>query len=404
MRWGGKFRIGEDTSDESLATDGGWGKFGCPPCDWYMDAMVQMGVKVHPNLTQGAPEGCPNCEVFSLFLGSNEHMTSLPTNGPHMLAAMKGKKKASFWMMWPSDWHADWTSQGYEAYVNRQMLFTSMRGLEAAGLRSSFPHPADLYEFITSKRWMATHCQDPNLRLPAATLVGRKEILRDPMKEAKSALQTLEGLRSNTAFAAVGGPSVVNRNGVRKGVVKLGWSWEAKHVWFWNGVEELSKSLHSMIQLDDCLAESCIVQEWVDFDFELRFFFFPPANWAEEPVELKPRHYEYTSWNTKSHSYSPGSFTKPKRFEVLKRWEEDSVALDAAHAQAEVAAQHLIKQLLQKSPVPVPIIRLDFMLKRTGPGQAQVAFGEYCENGCCVLQWAEGPPMVWRASLDYAMK
>ena len=35
VRWGGKKRIDDDTSDEDLFRQGGWGLFGSPPCDWY---------------------------------------------------------------------------------------------------------------------------------------------------------------------------------------------------------------------------------------------------------------------------------------------------------------------------------------------------------------------------------
>ena len=49
------------------------------------------------------------------------------------------------------------------------------------------------------------------------------------------------------------------------------------------------------LALPCCLADTIIVQEWVDFDFELRLFFFPPAGWAP-PTVLKPRHYGYTGY------------------------------------------------------------------------------------------------------------
>ncbi|CAK0825110.1 unnamed protein product [Prorocentrum cordatum] len=53
---------------------------------------------------------------------------------------------------------------------------------------------------------------------------------------------------------------------------------------------------------------------------------------------------------------------------------------------------------------PVPMVRLDFMLKRLGPGRAQVVFGEYCEMGACCLKWEEGPPLIWQAALDRALE
>lgn len=404
VRWGGKHRIGEDTSDDMLATDGGWGKFGCPPCDWYIDEFVNTGVKNHAALIQEAGS-YPNAEVMHLFVGSDDDMNNLATKASDFVAGLRGSRRATFFMLWPSDWRTDWCSEGYEAYVERRLLFAAMTGMEdTGGLKTSFPHPSACYEFVTSKAWMATLCHEPKARLPAAVLVGRKEITQDPVKQAKLAMEAIKSLRQTSCFAAQGGPSVVNRKGLTKGVVKLGFSWEAKHVWFWNGLQELTSCMQGLIQLDSCLAERCVIQEWVDFDFELRLFFFPPADWASSREVLKPLHYQYTSWRTAKSAWSPGSFTKPQRAECLARWENDEQALDSGHAQAEEASQFLIGHLLTISPEPVPMIRMDFMLKRTGPGECQVAFGEFCENGACSLQWDQGPPTVWRASLDYALR
>lgn len=402
VRWGGKHRIGEDTSEEDLATDGGWGKFGSPPADWYMDAIVNLGIMKHPNMA--SPEGsAANCEVLSLFLSSDNDMKALAKDATIACAALGGIKKAGFWMLWPADWDADWKGAGFEAYVERRILSSTMHACEAAGLRSSFPHPADLYMFITSKAWMGTLSPEPKARLPACVLVDRKAIEQDAGKAATAAMKGIEALRPTSVFAAGGGPAAINKNGVKKGVVKIGWSWEAKYVWFWNNPGELKTCLAEMIRLPGCLSEQCIVQEWVDFDVEVRLFFFPPSDWDGLTV-LKPAHYEYTAWNTSASSTEPGSFTKPKRANVLKKWANDEEALLSAHAQAEEASQFLIAHLLSVHPTPVPKIRMDFMIKRWGPGHAQVAFGEYCEVGACCLQWNEGPPTVWRACLDYALK
>lgn len=401
IRWGGGHRIGEDTSEESLATDGGWGVYGAPPSDWYMDAVVNKGVLQYPGLSNAIPGG-PSCEVLSLFLSCTDDMKRLATDASSFTSGLRGVKQASFWMLWPADWDADWEEEGYEAYVERRILFASMRGLEAAGVRSSFPHPGDLYEHITSKAWMATVCQEPKARLPSAVLVDRQAIMKDPAKEATDALKRLEAIRQTSVFSDSGGPSVVNKEVLKKGAVKIGWSWEAKYVWFFNSPNELASCLYEMIRLPGCLSDTCIVQEWVDFDFEVRLFFFPSRDWAP-PAILHPKHYEYTSWSTGAGARKPGSFTKPGRPEVLERWDGDATALDLAHAQAEEAAQFLIARLLTVHPVPIPMIRLDFMCKRLGPGQVQVAFGEYCECGACCLQWNEGPPTVWKACLDYAL-
>merc|ERR1712007_101943 len=99
----------------------------------------------------------------------------------------------------------------------------------------------------------------------------------------------------------------------------------------------------------------------------------------------------------------PGAFLKVARENCLHKWGHDEDALVSAHAKAEEAAQFLLAWLMSTHCRPVPMMRLDFMLKHVGAGKAQVVFGEYCEMGACCLKWEEGPPIVWRAALDYAL-
>lgn len=400
VRWGGKRRMGEDHDVEDEG-DGGWGDYGSPPSDWYMAGIVDEGVMQHPAFC--AEENDREVEILSLFLGGDADFKHIIKEAPGLSAELQGVSKSTFWMLWPADWPANWEDDGFVGYVERRLLFESMRASEAAGLRSSFPHPSVLYSHITSKKWMATLSGEPKSRLPAGVLVTRKNILASAKMAAEEAMGELDALRKASVFASQGGPSLVNQTALRKGVVKLGWSWEARHVWFWRGRDELSKCLRSMITLDGCMAESCIVQEWVDFDFELRLFFFPPADWSP-PVRLEPMHFSYTKWNTESSkSDSPGAFGKISHSGCLAQWSGDEEAMQAAHAQAVETSQFLIADLLNIHPQPVPMIRMDFMLKRLGPGKAQVVFGEYCEMGACCLKWPEGPPTVWKHALDYAL-
>jgi len=397
VRWGGQKRVGE-SSDPADDGDGGWGGFGCPPCDWYIAAVVEKGVMRHPRL--GA-EGAYNCEILSLFLSSTADVERILPQADAIVAALQGNKRAGFWMLWPAEWAADWTSEAFAGYVERRPLFAAMQGLEYAGLRTGFPHPAVLYELITSKAWMATLSEEHRSRLPAAVLVDKADIQKNPVEAAGNAMSALEAIREKSVFAADGGPGFFNRAGLKAGVVKLGWSWEAKHVWFWTGRSELTTCLREMLRQPGCLAEQCIVQEWVDFDFELRLFFLPPAEWRP-PAVLKPVNFEYTAWGEGQDS--PGRFLKPPKERILQWWAGDQAALDFAHARAEEVANFLIGWLLTMHPEPVPMIRMDFMLKRTGPGKAQVLFGEFCEMGACCLKWEEGPPRIWRAALDYALR
>ena len=108
------------------------------------------------------------------------------------------------------------------------------------------------------------------MRLPACVFVTRAEVLRGAAAAARTALRGLEELRrANSALpwlASTGGPAAANSKGLTRGVVKLGWSWEAKYVWFWRGEAQLARYLADAMGLPGCTAEGCIVQEWLDFD------------------------------------------------------------------------------------------------------------------------------------------
>ena len=115
-------------------------------------------------------------EVFQLFVDSSKAMWDVASRA-HMLAkALRGRKKACFWMLWPAEWR-DTGDPDFACYVERNALFGAMRACEIAGLRSAFPHPADQFEVITSKSWMATLSVHPGAHLPAAILeIGRAHV------------------------------------------------------------------------------------------------------------------------------------------------------------------------------------------------------------------------------------
>lgn len=284
-----------------------------------------------------------------------------------------------------------------------------MRACEFSGLRTAFPHPVDQYEQIVSKTWMSTLCTDARARLPAATQVSKSSVLADSTRSAKRALAVLEHIRATGPWGAQGGkgkrgPSVVNADGVKKGVVKLGLSWEARYVAIFEGEEDLAVKLTEMMSHPGSLATSCIVQEWVDFDFEMRLYFFPPADWTPSQ-KLSPARVECNSWSGSMDGGQRRNFHLVSKADALSwYWEQDDAAWEAAKKDAIDAAQHLLAWLLQLNAEMVPMIRLDFMLKRLGPGSVRVVFGEFCEMGACCLGWEKGPPTVWRAAVGWALR
>ena len=244
---------------------------------------------------------------------------------------------------------------------------------------------------------LATQCE--TMRLPACVMLERQAIVRDARGAARSAMVAVEELRLKNRSIWPEGPAAVNRQGLTRGVVKIGWSWEAKFVWFWRGEAQLAEYLRAMISLPACTSDFCLVQEWVDFDFEVRLFFLPRRDWTLAGAPLKPTHVEYTAWTNERGSDAPGKFVKMGADDALERFAGDGVALASAHEQAIEASWPLVGELLTKGAT-VPFIRMDWMVKRTGAGAAQVVFGEYCEVGADCLKWQAGPPKGWRAVLD----
>lgn len=405
VRWGGHYSKWMDEQEEN---DGDWGKYGSPPSDEYMGHLVNLGLMAHPRL---APKDAhPTFELHHIIVASSKDCWEITSSAPQIKAILRGVKKSLFWMLWPAEWE-DNSDPDFACYVERQAYFASMRACEALGLRSGFPHPADLFEHITSKSWMATLSLNPRAFLPAATLVSKGSVNQNAERAAQLAINALNHIRSVNPFPVEAGdpaaPSEINKDGVKKGVVKLGWSWENRFVVTFTTPKQLEARLKEMMNQESCLASYCIVQEWVDFDFEMRQYFLPPSEWPTKGP-IQPTMIQCNAWgppdDTKAVGVSRASFSKVSEENVLQRWQQDAAAWTMAKEKGTQIAQFLLAYLLSFEHQPVPMIRLDFMVKRIGPGKARVVFGEYCEMGACCLGWVQGPPTIWRAALDACLR
>eukprot|EP00438_Fugacium_kawagutii_P030027 Skav210978 [mRNA] locus=scaffold712:78040:86050:- [translate_table: standard] len=349
VRWGGEY---SKWMDEQEANDGDWGKYGSPPSDEYMGHVVQEGIKarqsrgcdgrsgakrcfpeVHPGLKD--EQGMPLFELHHVFVSNSKDAVVMAQQAHMIRAALKAQRRAAFWMLWPAEWE--------------ESRLGSVWAGEDGGIHSAY--------------------------LPAATLVSKGSVKIDAAAAAESALRTLHHIRRMNPHPVEPGdppaPSLVNQNGIQKGVVKLGWSWENRFVVTFNSQSHLQARLKELMNQPGCLATYCIV------------------------------------------GVSRASFSKLSEEKVLSRWEGDVAAWAMAKEKARrlrdgthatKISQLLLAWLLSAEHQPVPSMRLDFMVKRLGPGKARVIFGEYCEQGACVLGWQGGPPTIWRACLDAALR
>eukprot|EP00927_Polykrikos_kofoidii_P021995 TRINITY_DN20660_c0_g1_i1.p1 TRINITY_DN20660_c0_g1~~TRINITY_DN20660_c0_g1_i1.p1 ORF type:complete len:619 (+),score=102.47 TRINITY_DN20660_c0_g1_i1:82-1938(+) len=383
VRWGGERHV-----DPVTEGAGGWGQIGSTPSDNYINGWEEMLFE-----TLG-----PTYEIISAFIQGSEELAKIPA--PLVRHLLRGQCVGGLYFMWPimfQDGHE------YPAYVNRDMEYELLVRMEAAGIPTRFPHPAHLYRIFASKEWTAQMCLHPLLQVPLTTTVSRQAIALDPMKAAQQALEALDNLsRTRAAWGIeLQQPSKPAGN-VNKGVAKLGYSWEAMDVQVWKNATDLSYSLDALSHQPGSLVDLVFVQEWVDFDVEMRHFIVEAD--LSKPETLKPKKIVYTVMK----SVTDNCFREFDRFERAGALKQCFQLDDAALADAERQAQGLIIRWLswlqaQCSELP-PVVRFDILAKRTGPGQAKVMTGELTELGGCFLGWPQGPQVVFGAMVRSCLK
>jgi len=302
--------------------------------------------------------------------------------------------------MWPiifQDGH------NYPAYVNNEQLLGLMLHMEASGIPTRFPHHSHLYRVFASKEWTAQMCLHPLLMVPLTTKVSRQAIALDADKASAQALQALSNLaQARSEWAAPLGQEQPKPGPVNKGVAKLGWSWEAMDVRSWQNKQQLSHALWDLAEQPGSFMEYVFVQEWVDFDVEMRHFIVEGD--ISKPATLKPKKIIYTVFK----SQDGGSFRDFDRFDrkgCLKAcFHNDDAALADAEWQAETIINRWMQWLQAQSHELPVVVRFDMLAKRTGPGTAKVMTGELTELGGCFLGWPSGPNVVMSAMLRSCFK
>jgi len=384
VRWGGEQPVNPVT--EGL---GGWGQIGSTPSDNYINGWEE---SVFNALG-------PTYEIISAFIQGSDELTKL--NAPLLRHLFSGQHIGALYFLWPiafQDGHE------FPAYVQREKSLELMISMEASGVPTRFPHQSHLYKIFASKEWTAQMCLHPLLHVPLTTMVARQAVATDPGKAATTAMQALNNLAQTRAtwFPQMGaadrgttGPG--GRPAVLRGVAKLGWSWEAMDVTAWRNKQELERALAQLIEQPGSMVDQVFVQEYVDFDVEMRHFVVEPD--IAYPQTWKPKRIIYTVFKDKQ----GGSFRNFDRYDRKTCKEKNFQNDEAAIADAEQQAEQLIGrwlQWLQAQTHELPVVcRFDIMAKRVGPGRAQITTGELTELGGCFLGWPKGPQVVFAAML-----
>lgn len=387
VRWGGQGRVEPVTEGDS-----GWGATGSVASDTYINQFLDKGV----HNTLGT-----NYEVLTVFIAKTADLAKLAVLAPMLKSRMRGEHKAALYFLWPVEWDDDGDPR-YAGYVGARALMNCIRDVEAAGIQSRFPHNHGLYEVVGGKLWQSYLCTNWELNIPATTRIQKVQVRQNCAQAAKDALSALRCIKAHRLHAQGRGNEDPN---VKKGVVKLGWSWEATDVWVWDSEARLQEQLEvAMSQVGNHTGQ-CFVQEWIDMDFEMRLYAVDVPSEIPPGTLLEPKYYVYNRWNRIDHEGKPREFEKLNRERVLKEvWVGDETAVRAVERKTCELMTKLLVHLRSEHAEPPVVMRFDFMVKRTAPGVVDVRVGELTELGACMLGWKEGPLTVWDAVIRSCMR
>jgi len=342
----------------------------------------------------------PTYEVISIFIRSSDDLRRIHSGATASL--MQGKNKAGLYFLWPSHFQDSVECPGY---VSHQAQLQMMVEMESCGIPTRFPHHSHLYRLLLSKDWMKHMCLQPGFHAPCTTGVSRALAAGDKYHAADLAMKAMRNLQLMQAkVAPCGGNKHVwnNETDDIKGVAKLGFSWEAMDVRRFQSRYQLAEALSALANQRYALLESVMVQEWCEFDVELRLFFIEPiCEWDEAKNEMKPiapKKILYTKfWRIDEEDKLRDFERMPREECVEKCFHRDSKALAEAEKMATTIGNKVLWWLQAEVAEPVPVIRMDFMCHRNGAGKATVHLGELTELGACFLGWEEGPREVFSA-------
>eukprot|EP01065_Artemidia_motanka_P049455 TRINITY_DN81_c2_g1_i1.p1 TRINITY_DN81_c2_g1~~TRINITY_DN81_c2_g1_i1.p1 ORF type:complete len:708 (+),score=218.77 TRINITY_DN81_c2_g1_i1:83-2206(+) len=376
VRWGG-----DRSCDPVHHGDGGWGRTGSNVSDPYIRTVFDEAVW---------PQLGTTYECITVFVGGSGDLERVCPRS--VSQQLRGRHKCGMYFLWPCNYQDCPDSPGY---VPQTALLRTMAGFEQVGVHTRFPHNSHLYRLLLSKDWMSHLCMDRSFCCPATTKVSRAVVADSPIRAARQALLALRMLRKAAAR-----PQPHQRQ-QDMGVVKLGFSWEAVDVKRWKGERELAEALRSLAEQPLSTGASAMVQDYVDFDFEMRQFFVEPQpGWDEVgdcPKFVTPTKTLYTRFA----AVESGKFTEFQRMDRQTCVDDmlfgDGEAMAQAERKAAEIASRVLLWLQAESAEPVPVIRVDTMVRRSAQGCVDVTLGEITELGGCFLGWPAGPSVVFNA-------
>eukprot|EP00397_Hematodinium_sp_SG-2012_P017184 GEMP01017560.1.p1 GENE.GEMP01017560.1~~GEMP01017560.1.p1 ORF type:complete len:602 (+),score=112.41 GEMP01017560.1:33-1838(+) len=393
FRWGHKYGFRELQGGDSQ-----WGASGPSISDSFIGSILNTGVVPRIGL---------NFELWSVFIEEASDMTKMAESAHHIFAthpARRAKNLVAMYFLYPTGFDVR-SIPTYEVgddegagFVERIPFFNMMRAVERVGIPSKFPHASHLYDLLAGKQWTYSLCLDPDYCLPACVALPRQDIeslgCNIAGQKALAALNRIKKAQNSP------GKQTVDR-----GVAKLGYSWEALDVKYWQGINgfiHVLNELSQQIQINQEYTaqphdlDVIICQEYVEHDLEMRMYV------VNGKIEVTI----YTKFLQIKSNFEFGNFQSLDNEKIAcTRWLfGDQEAIEDAKAKGERIVNKFLDWLvIQTCEVPCGI-RFDFFVKRVEPGVCTIHTLEICEMGFSVLANKELPKKIFPALVGSCFK
>eukprot|EP00928_Gymnodinium_smaydae_P088915 TRINITY_DN72950_c0_g1_i1.p1 TRINITY_DN72950_c0_g1~~TRINITY_DN72950_c0_g1_i1.p1 ORF type:complete len:725 (+),score=109.46 TRINITY_DN72950_c0_g1_i1:62-2236(+) len=394
FRWGG---MNEVRAPEQ------WGSTGSPVSDLFIDSFIDSTIK---------PELGGNFEVWTVYVENSIDLCKLADTahlifGPNH-PARRARNTCAMYFLYPTGFEENCIptretgEDGGAALMDQKSLFRMIKAVERAGVQTKFPHPSGFYEVLTSKRWTSMMSLVPHLRVPPTVSLPRQACEHSCANAAAMALSALTDVRNHQYTLRKEQPP---KTAITRGVAKLGYSWEALDVKFWDGEDGLEEALYSLtqaIEINDEYTgqphdlESIMIQEYCAHDLELRLYV----------VDGKVEGSIYTKFCKIKENNEFGDFHETfERDEAADNWMGgDKKALVDGERQCREIVNHWLFWIKSQICELPPAIRFDFFVGRSPQaGKATVWTLEICELGFSMLGHEELPAKVFASMLKSCM-